>query len=1146
VKALLFALMTLILVGVAAIALAPALIDPADHKAAIANRLEAATGGRVAIDGAVGFETLPRPALTLKSVRLTPAGADGGVEVRVAALRVELRPRPLLRGEVQVGQAVLVAPEATVAAGAGPVADPRVLLARLRAWGVERVRVERGRLTVPSPVGGGPLRLTEIGAELRRGTATPGAFEAEGTLRAGDLATSALGFRLRLGAETNSGERPYSLRLNPVSEAVNGAALPRLSLSGRMAAAGPFRARGTLEARAENAGALPPGPARRLVTWLGAPGTAALSLGGALELSSKRAVLSELDLRLGGVQGRGRAALAFGDAPNLRAELHVPRLDLDSRLAAADGDDQSLSAWMPARLPKRWRGTLDLTLGAVVYRNRVLRELALEADLAGAAVQVARLDALLPGSSALRLSGTARLHKPHTPAFEGRIEARSDNLRTVFDWLGLDLTGVSPERLRRLDGTGRIEARPGRLAVTALDLRLDTMTVEGGVIAALRARPGLGIGLRVDRLDLDAYRAPDADEAGLRQALGRFDANLDLAAETVVYGGHSLRDLRVKGTLDDGRLTLRQARLTGLAGGALSLAGSVAPVTVATPELDLDIDWQAASATGTADLLGFDGGWAEGLGRFDLTGHLAGPPTDLSVELDLRALGGWAQARGQVRRGESGLSVDLDTTLAHDSLRGLLAAATGAPRPAQALGGVNLSARLRGDRGRLTAEGFGGKLGPVQISGLLKGEFEGPRPNIAARLETGALPLPALLARDQAGGAGTGDEAVPDPAGFDGAPWDSAPIDLGMLKAVDAEITLDSAAVTLAPGLRLGDARLDATLEGGRLQVETLSGTFLGGRAEARLALDTTGTPALDLSAETRHLDPAALPARLRGKLDLGGRLDLSLSAQARGGSEAALAESLAGDVRVTGKLRLGMAAGAETGLLRYLLGARAEDLARRREADARLQAAFGEAPAPVSGHVTAKAGVLRSTDLSLRGRGLVATVGGALDLADWRVDGTVAVAQPSGAAPGEVRGRLAVRLAGRLGRPRLRLSGDAADLLAPAADTPKVTAPQVEAPTVETPTVEPPTVEVPEVDSPGVDAPKTPAREGQAPSVGAPELAQPPEVAPPKSAPVAETESGDAGASASGEGEARGGLRSADEIIEDLLRDRPRESETE
>ena len=1128
-RALLFALIALVLAGVAAIALAPVLIDPAEHKQALAQRLAAATGGRVAIDGAVGFETLPRPALTLESVRLTPPGADaaGGadLEVRVATLRVELRARPLLRGEVQVAQAVLVAPEARIAASAGPAADPRALLARLRAWGVARVRVERGRLAIPAPAGGA-IHLREITAELRRAGAAAGAFEAEGTLRAGAVAGLPLAFRLRLGADTGGDARPYSLRLGPADGTTNGAALPALSLSGRMATAGPFRAEGRLEVTAARSEALPAGPARRLAAWLGTSGTTGLRLAGDLTITPAEAVLAGLDLRLGGVQARGRAELAFAESPRLRAELHVPRLDLDSRLAAAGAGPPDLAAWTPAALPERWRGRLDLTAGAMVYRNRVLRDLTLEARLADAAVEVVRLDARLPGSSTLRLSGTARVPEPHTPSFAGRIAARSDNLRTVVDWLGLDVSGVSPERLRRLDGTGRIEARPGRLAVTGLDLTLDTMTVQGGVIAALRARPGFGIGLRLDRLDLDGYVAPEADGGvvakRLRGLLGAVDANLDLSAETVVYGGRSFRDLHLDGTLDHGRLTLRRVRAAGVAGGTLSLDGSLDPVTAAAPTLDLNLAWQEAAVAAAADLLGAEGGWAQGdwvedLGRFDLSGQLAGAPRDLSVDLDLRALGGRAQLRGQVARPDAGLRVDLDTSLAHESLRGLLAALPGAPRPDRALGGLDLSARLHGGREALIAEGFGGKLGPVQISGRLEGAFDGPRPKLVARLETGTLPLPLLLGwmpRPEAAATVAGDEAGAESAGPGGAPWAAAPLDLGLLKATDAELTLDSRAVTLAPGLKLDAARLDATLAAGRLRVRDLAGTLLGGRAQADLVLDTAGTPTLELSAEAADLDPGALPARLRGKLDLGGRLDLSLSARAQGASEAALADSLAGTAQVSGALRLGMAAGAETGLLRHLLGARAAGLARRDAAEARLQAAFGAAPGPLSGSVRAEAGVLRSDDLSLEGRGLVATAEGALDLADWRVDAGVAVAQRAGAAPGETPERLGVRLVGRLGAPALRLEGRPADLLAAAAEPPGGEAPRIETPTVETPQVEAPTIETPTVESPTVDSPQVDSPEIQAPRNAG---------------------SGDSDPGESGSG---GGLRSAEEIIEDLLRD--------
>ena len=52
---------------------------------------------------------------------------------------------------------------------------------------------------------------------------------------------------------------------------------------------------------------------------------------------------------------------------------------------------------------------------------------------------------------------------------------------------------------------------PDAVQITDINLRLDASTATGGLAIALRERPGFGLRLDIDRLNLDAYLPKPAE-----------------------------------------------------------------------------------------------------------------------------------------------------------------------------------------------------------------------------------------------------------------------------------------------------------------------------------------------------------------------------------------------------------------------------------------------------------------------------------------------------------------------------------------------------------------------------------------------------------------------------------------------------------
>ena len=112
-------------------------------------------------------------------------------------------------------------------------------------------------------------------------------------------------------------------------------------------------------------------------------------------------------------------------------------------------------------LPADVTGTLEVNIDALVYRRQVVRQMLVSMALAEGRLKVSQALALLPGGSDVSLTGelaSAKTAAGQELRFVGRLEAASDNLRGVFDWLGVDVTRVPAERLRRMSLSMRIDA----------------------------------------------------------------------------------------------------------------------------------------------------------------------------------------------------------------------------------------------------------------------------------------------------------------------------------------------------------------------------------------------------------------------------------------------------------------------------------------------------------------------------------------------------------------------------------------------------------------------------------------------------------------------------------------------------------------
>lgn len=704
-KKLSYGLIAVVVLLVAGVLVVPSFIDWNHYKPQIITQINKFTGRAVSIDGSIDLAVLPAPTLSVREVRLANIeGAITGDMMRLQSLDVRIALVPLLTGEVQIEQITLVEPEVVLerlpdgranwlfsdgalgeAVGASSSDDTPKLPVSIT---VDRLGIESG-VIVYRDAGGRTERIDGINMIISARTLS-GPFTVKGVLNARGAPVEIDGVIGEIRAQNSV--------VVKADLTVPGAAA---TLSGKIVRESPgFE--GQIDLSAETPQALLATVAA-LAGKQVAPVIAldkTVRLKARLRIDAEKVALSEVEFRLADTVATGVANLSLGKAPRFDVALTANRIDFDMLLAGlaaaarardagvAPADDTQGGNALGANellIPADISGTVDLSIGAVLYRQQMVRQTVLSMSIFGGVVSLQRLSALLPGGSDVTVFGTID-SQGGKPRFVGQVEAASDNLRALFDWLAVDVASVPADRMRKFSLSASIDGTATQGSVTAIDLRLDTSRVVGGVAYALGGRPGFGVNLRLDRLNADAYlphdrMAPDGEAAGAEEAtatafaplafLAGFDADFVTRIDNLTYRNIPFDGLVMNGLLQNGVLTLREARVADMAGARVDMTGTIAGLggnLTVDGAVEFDTDNLAtlaravpllddlppaltgaiglkATLKGDTDTFAVDGKLAALDGEFSLTGNFSGlstnPTFDVALDLtnpDLAAL----------------------------------------------------------------------------------------------------------------------------------------------------------------------------------------------------------------------------------------------------------------------------------------------------------------------------------------------------------------------------------------------------------------------------------------------------------------------------------------------------------------------------
>jgi AsmA protein len=228
-------------------------------------------------------------------------------------------------------------------------------------------------------------------------------------------------------------------------------------------------------------------------------------------------------------------------------------------------------------------------------------------------------------------------------------------------------------------------------------------------------------------------------------------------------------------------------------------------------------------------------------------------------------------------------------------------------------GEVEVAAGLSLDKGRLRFADITGSLGGGTLSGNLELETERPRPYLSGSLRASELDLGRLLLRGGApGGAADAKgpasaEAEPAPAGAPAATaspikrragrgvWSEAPIDFGLLRLADADLTLVVDRLRYRE-LETGQSELGLSSKDSVAALTLKDSLLYGGRGRGVLTFDGSGAePATSAELAFDNVSYRPLLKDALGLEWLTGRGKMTLSLAGKGESERKIIETLKG-----------------------------------------------------------------------------------------------------------------------------------------------------------------------------------------------------------------------------------------------------------
>jgi len=956
VKKALYGLGGLVAVGLIAALVLPAFIDANAYKGRLAEEVQARTGRTLTLDGDLSLSILPLPTLSTQKVRLS--NIEGGAHAdmfTLDGLKIRVGLLPLLTGTVQVHNVTLVNPvihletladgrrnwdfappvehSAPTDSSSSPSPEPT---AAAPSISLDNLVLENGFIEYRDSQTAAVETLSDINLTLAAESLS-GPFQANGGLTVRGLPLTVEAAIGEIGQDKAS---PVNIALTPRDSGLE------IGLSGLISTLSSGQEfRGTLIAKGDDLSQL----TRFVGEGMSLP-PQAFALESAVIASAEAFGLTDLLVTLGENRISGAVTGSFGETPQVDATLTFTRFDatpwLDDAVQAATERETTPASSGPEgapapppptaagfSLPSGIAANLVLSGEAITYNGGLIDKPEIALSLSDGVLSVMHAKASLPGGGAFLVKGSLAAIEG-APYLDATVSAKADSLRDLLGWLKVDVADVPANRLRLFTADFGVRGSPKELQVFNLDGRLDTTAVRGAATLRLSGRPAIGAHVKLDRLNVDAYRppvqapsspdpAPAPSAADVAEsasavrddladpqkgpfatlgALNDFDANLKLTAEEIVVDGKTLRGVEVDGGLLNGVMSLTKAGAADVFNSSFFLHGKLKGFGKTPAFQDFGFHFLTTHPAAWAKAMDISlPADATKLGSLAASATVTGDLNAVAVTARGEAGGLSALVEGALKGPIFAPTFDLTMEASHASLPRLLALVSEGYKPSDPnLGAFALTTKLAGSLARLDFSDVRGKLGPVNLAGKASVLLDRDRPLVQGVLDAGDVNVTRFLPVSQTASAPVRSGIIPaslNPQIAAGSPerWSKEPIDLSFLQAFDADMSLRAVSL-IYNAFVVSDPRASLTVKDGVADVPSLTGTMFDGTFSGQGRLSSSSTPSLTAHVDAKKVNIKKAMVGSAGMDVADGVMDFVLDVKSHGGSSHALISALNGN----------------------------------------------------------------------------------------------------------------------------------------------------------------------------------------------------------------------------------------------------------
>ena len=608
---LVLGILLVLLVG--AVVAAPFLVPTETIKSQLTAQVEAATGRKLTVDGALDLSVLPSLGVDMGDVHFANApGSDVADMVSLKELKVELKVLPLLTGAVEIDQFVLVEPVihlevdadgtpnwalgeepagSAVDSDGGEAGDGGELpITELK---LGDIRIENGTLVFTDHAAGTEERVEAIDMQL-------GLADIKSPLEAkGSLGYKGETIELDLGLAS-----PYDViegGNSALSLGVKSAKL-EIGFDGQLGNQGAPNAAGSIDLSVPSV--------KGLAAWLAEPlgleteALEALTIAGQLNGSADKIAFTEAVITLDDIKGRGEVTTDLsGNTPKVSGRLDLGMVDLNPYMpkaavdaaASAEGTATSTGAEGEPAGAAGWSDEpIEVPLGGV--------DLAFELTLEGLKTQEVKLGrtVLALNMAGRKLTADLKEFALYDGSGQGRLVVDASGGQTkvekAFTLTGLQALPFLTDSVEfdRLEGTANAEFKISTTGGTERQF-IENLFGDGKVTFTDGAIVGINIASMVRNVG-SAFLSAEANETrktDFAELGGSFtiqngiltNNDLQLQAPALRVNGSGTVDLPAKNV--DYRIEPKAAATLEGQEGATDVAGVLVPVIVQGPFDDL-------------------------------------------------------------------------------------------------------------------------------------------------------------------------------------------------------------------------------------------------------------------------------------------------------------------------------------------------------------------------------------------------------------------------------------------------------------------------------------------------------------------------------------------------------------------------------